>query len=395
MELREQRALHIAATTALAPDRGRWKVPSQSGNGNYVCLVTADGSWTCSCPDFEERLAPCKHVMAIEITMRRETKSKGGEFSETVKITYSQNWKAYNGAQCNEKRLFMKLLADLCSGIEQPEQTGGRPRLPLADVVLSHIYKCYIGRSARRFTSDLTEAADKGIIDSPMSYNSILRYGKDADLTPILAALVEQSSLPLTNVETEFAIDSTGFGTSNLRTWFSTKHGREITSREWCKLHAMVGVRTHIVTAVNVTGPNVNDAPQLPALTDATARNFTMRDVSADKGYSSKANAAAIEAVGATPFIAFKHNTVTPPEGTAWSRMYHYFAFKRDEYLDHYHQRSNVETAFMMIKAKFGENLLTKTETAQTNEVLGKVICHNICCLIQAMYELGIDPKFN
>jgi hypothetical protein len=28
------------------------------------------------------------------------------------------------------------------------------------------------------------------------------------------------------------------------------------------------------------------------------------------------------------------------------------------------------------------------------NEVLAKFVCHNICCVISAVYELGIDPTF-
>jgi len=28
------------------------------------------------------------------------------------------------------------------------------------------------------------------------------------------------------------------------------------------------------------------------------------------------------------------------------------------------------------------------------NEVLCKIICHNICCLIQETHELGIDTVF-
>jgi hypothetical protein len=28
------------------------------------------------------------------------------------------------------------------------------------------------------------------------------------------------------------------------------------------------------------------------------------------------------------------------------------------------------------------------------NEVLCKILCHNLCCLIQAMHELGIKPDF-
>ena len=34
-------------------------------------------------------------------------------------------------------------------------------------------------------------------------------------------------------------------------------------------------------------------------------------------------------------------------------------------------------------------------EEFQTNEVLGKVIAHNLCVLVQAFHELGIDPTFD
>ncbi|MGC2237087.1 MAG: hypothetical protein WA584_13050 [Pyrinomonadaceae bacterium] len=47
-----------------------------------------------------------------------------------------------------------------------------------------------------------------------------------------------------------------------------------------------------------------------------------------------------------------------------------------------------------MIKAKFGDSLRSKTETALINETLAKVVCHNICVLITSMHELGLKPKF-
>ena len=77
-----------------------------------------------------------------------------------------------------------------------------------------------------------------------------------------------------------------------------------------------------------------------------------------------------------------------------WSKMFHYYNFNRTEFLDHYHKRSNVETTFSMIKAKFGGSVRSKTTAAQVNEVLMKIVCHNICVLIQSMYELGITPLF-
>jgi hypothetical protein len=74
--------------------------------------------------------------------------------------------------------------------------------------------------------------------------------------------------------------------------------------------------------------------------------------------------------------------------------MYHYYSFRRDEFLTHYHKRSNVESTFSMIKAKFRDYVRSKTDVAMTNEVLCKILCHNICCVIQSMYELGIEPTF-
>jgi transposase len=74
--------------------------------------------------------------------------------------------------------------------------------------------------------------------------------------------------------------------------------------------------------------------------------------------------------------------------------MFFYYSFKRDEFLAHYHKRSNVETTFSMIKSKFGERLRSKTETAQMNEALCKVLCHNLCVVIQSMYELNVTPEF-
>ena len=66
----------------------------------------------------------------------------------------------------------------------------------------------------------------------------------------------------------------------------------------------------------------------------------------------------------------------------------------QEQFMESYHKRSNVETTFSMIKAKFGDRLRSKTQTAQINEALCKVLAHNLCVLIQSIYELGIEPTF-
>jgi hypothetical protein len=53
-----------------------------------------------------------------------------------------------------------------------------------------------------------------------------------------------------------------------------------------------------------------------------------------------------------------------------------------------------VETAFSMIKGKFGDSVRSKSDIGPLNEVLCKVLCQNICVIIQAIHESGTDPTF-
>jgi len=74
--------------------------------------------------------------------------------------------------------------------------------------------------------------------------------------------------------------------------------------------------------------------------------------------------------------------------------MYDFFILHREEFMQHYHKRSNAETVFSMIKRNFGVNVRSKKDIAQTNEVLCKALCHNIVVLIHEMFELGIAVRF-
>ncbi len=80
-------------------------------------------------------------------------------------MTQTRHWTAYNAASCEEKRRFVALLADLCSGVPTVRLPGvGRPRLPLKGMLFAAAYKVYVGFSSRRFTSDLRDAFVDGHI---------------------------------------------------------------------------------------------------------------------------------------------------------------------------------------------------------------------------------------
>jgi transposase/predicted nucleic acid-binding Zn finger protein len=405
MNLREQKGIAIASKTVLKKDGNLWLVPSQSGQGKYK--VNTDEQ-SCSCPDFDFRGEACKHMFAVRYTIEKIEKTKttvkeNGKttVTETVKVTrktYKQEWPAYNMAQTQEKAQFQYLLHQLCQGIGEPAQHRGRPRLPLEDMIFAMAFKVYSTFSGRRFMSDMRHAHGRGYVSKLPSYNSIFRYFENEMLTPHLLMLIEESSLPLQAIERDFAVDSSGLANSRFVQWMHAKYSEPhlIEKKDWIKLHLMCGVKTNIVTAVEITEKYVGDSPRFKALVDTTAQNFVMNEVSADKAYLSSDNLKAVVGHAATPYIPFKANSVTNlrRHSELWKRMYHYFSYNQEKFMQSYHKRSNVESTFHMIKSKFGDGLRSRTKTAQINEALCKVLCHNICCLIQSMYELGLKPKF-
>jgi transposase len=401
VDARKQRGLEIAALARIDKKNGIYLVPSVTNPRPTKYQVRYHKeSPSCTCEDHNIRHCRCKHIYAVEYFRARELHPDGTEtITEAIAVTktrktYPQNWAAYNTAQCSEKATFQKLLADLCKGLVTPEQSGrGQRRLAMSDAVFAAVFKIYCTMSARRFTSDLCDAQAKGYIDKVPHFNSVLNYLESDEVTPILLALIEKSSLPLRSVESQFAVDSTGFAYSRFVRWYDIKYNRFSAEQQWVKAHICTGTHTNVITAAEIHERDSHDAPILPSLVQTTAKNFKMDEVSADKGYSSRANHDAIEGVGAKPFIMFKDHT-TGGVGGLFAKMFHYFQFNRENFLAHYHRRSNVESTMMMVKTKFGDSVRSKTEVAAKNEVLAKFLCHNICCVIQSMHELGIEPVF-
>jgi transposase len=401
MQPREAKGLALAANVQPHRQDNFYIVPSQTGSKSYTVNLNIDPP-TCTCADYAERKRECKHIFAARYSLQRER----GEQLPTPpppqpKPTYKQVWPAYNLAQTNEKAKFQELLYDLTRDVEEmPRKSiAGRKRLPLGDMIFCAAFKTYALFSGRRFISDVREAQQRGYVSHTPHFNSIFNYLELPEMTAHLKQLIVLSALPLKAIEMDFAADSSGFTTGRFVRWFDVKHGGVEDWHDWVKVHMMCGVKTNIVTAVEVSERYANDSPYYKPLLEATARSgFQMKEVSADKGYDSFNNRRLTLIKGAIPYIPFREGEKNKPsasgKGELWKRMYHFYKFNSEEFYRHYHKRSNSESTFSMIKAKFGERIRCQTATGQINEVLCKVLCHSLCCVIQSMYELGIEPTF-
>ena len=358
-----------------------FKVKSQSGNGFYGVKATETGMM-CDCPDFVYRGGKCKHIMATRYYLEVEKDTPQGTVIEKVHLTYTQAWNAYNEAQKAEVHLFDELLKDLVKAVPEPEQTMGRPRLTLQETLFCAIQKVYSQLSSRCAFSLFQNATEKGQISHAPYFNLPSALFNKPEMTPILHELVSLSALPVAGLESDFSVDSTGFRTTCFSAYNGVKHGQK-KEHQWVKAHLCAGVKTNIVAVVAITEANGGDSPQFGPLVKKTAEGFSINEVSADLAYSSKLNLQLVANAGGKAYIPFKKNVTGKSRGsTLWSKMYHYFRLNRDEFLDHYHKRSNIEATNAAIKRKFGETLKSKNPVAQVNELLAKIVAYNLTVVI-------------
>ena len=397
LDAREERGRQIAKRGGIRQIGSRYAVPSQSGaSGGYLVDLVEE---SCTCPDYELRRKQCKHVHAVYTWIAWSADvSADGSVTETVTVkrkTFKRDWSAYNEAQTCEGIYVERLLRALCDGIDEPARKAGpgRKPIPLKDAAFAAVAKVYGCKSQRRAQSDLADSVDKGNLGRVSHFNAISDFLGNESSTAILVSLIEESAKPLAALENgQFAIDSTGFSTVTYDRWFDQKHGKLCAKHPWVKLHVAVGTVTHAITGVKVSPEG--DCPQLPDLLAQTMKNFAVREMSADKAYSSKDNFETLDRFGVEAFIPFKINAVMDPKCETWTRHLSEFLFNQDKFLPHYHRRSNVETVMWMLKSKLGGSVRSKTPIAQMNEVLCKCLCHNLACLVQAIFTAGLAPRF-
>jgi transposase len=316
-----------------------------------------------------------------------------------VKKQYPQDWPAYDAAKTNEDVLFKQLLSELlllAVKVETGKRTG-RKGFDTRTKIFCMCIKAYYKSDLRKTTSILRELQHVNIIGKAPSYKSIDNFLNDHALNKLLDQLILITALPLACVERTAAMDSTGMSVRKYDSWQQAKWGTQ-TERTRCfrKLHAVVGCKTNIFISAEVTLKTVSDVTMLPTVVSDKPQHFDMEDFVADKAYSSRAVYEFLHDLGLTTFIPFKKTSSSTPKGSkTWKEMFEFFRDCPEEYLERYHQRSNVETCFHMLKQRFGHQLMTRNFVANQNEIKVRVLCHNLTVLIQEAAELGIVPRFD
>lgn len=432
----EQRAgIEIAnryyLVSKLHEDRVRWVVPD-GPDMDPLRVVTLDPE-SCTCETYARREGRegygrcCRHIFAVLIDNARSEHGDLALLDELPFVVSDRRPKlrrtAADGSPMpplplptvKERRIakrskhhrhravdvacethLPRLLYELCRYIpdwEEKRQGGGRPPVPLSDIVFCCVYAAALDVPSRELPPHLEAAKAAGYITTAPFPNIILKYTRDPNVWPYFRRLIVHTAVQFRDIDRYFAIDSTKMYFGRLLTRRPKSTG-DVIRRDRVKLHAVCGLRSLAFAAVAVSEKDSHDGNYLIPLVGETVERFTkVAGVCADGSYSWNSNFEYLEEVGAFPFLDFREDS-TGKSGVSRNRWLEFSRNYPDTWEKWQKRRLRIEAAWKGMKDKFGRKVPGKTPDAAEGGVLCKVVCHNLRRVINGAYQFGIKPDF-
>src|SRR3989344_8882564 len=169
------------------------------------------------------------------------------------------------------------------------------------------IWRKFPNLSVRRARGFLLLLKKSGIIrmDIPC-FKTLSNYNERNSLQIILDKLIEESSKPLSVIESDFATDMTGIRTTLFTSWFSIRAKKKTRRRDHVRDHITAGLKSMIVPAVDIRVNEGEDGIIMREHVDKVHENFIINDWSGDTKYWSKKNCDKIADNGGSPYFKGK-----------------------------------------------------------------------------------------
>jgi len=321
--------------------------------------------------------------------------------------TTKRDWFEYNEAKTRRFQTFLSLLLLILDTVPLPSLYKGRGRkpTPTRDILICLSLKIYYKISYRDLIGELKQHKKELGLEKVPHFNTLRRYMVDPRITVMLGILLVFLLQPIATLETVFASDATGFGTSRKSEYFTVvvnsqarkdaknkKLLQKKKKKDFVKLHITIGTFSQMVVCAVSTIGKRTDSTQLETMVKMVSSIFKIKEWLGDAGYLSRKACNLVSKQHGIPFFWPKSNSTAKSRGSyAWSNMITMFKNNLEFFKKHYHQRSKVESVFSVIKNYFGSTVFSRCIGGQLNELLFKVLAYNLCRLGEVAFYMKID----
>lgn len=177
------------------------------------------------------------------------------------------------------------------------------------------------------------------------------------------------------------AIDGTGISLDNASPHYCKRIGKKYHKRPFLKLSVIVEIKHYLILQFKVRKKARHDLIDAYPMVKKLAKNYQPEAFYGDRGYDAeKLFKLVFEELGAYPLILQKRLDVPKHRRKGRYRKETIDVFDYGEYL----QRNKVETAFSILKRKFGFSIKSKDVKNQKVEAMCRIVAYNIDRMLEA-----------
>jgi hypothetical protein len=314
------------------------------------------------------------------------------------------------------KRSFDALARAIATPMRTNSYRGGRQSAPDSSRASALVAKVACGLSASEMVSEYERMIESGtlMLRRPPSENTITGWMNDERLTPVLNEFLRITSTVFREREIGAMVDSSKVSQ------LMTAHYKEVEynnhdkrpGADWMKCHALVGVETLVVMAVEFSGSRgvgTHDINFLKPLVETGLETFPLKFLLGDKAYLSAEILAWLEARGMRAVIPIKKGWFAAGKATKNEALMHlvkwFNANENRDFHEIYRLRPKVECLFSLLKRMAGNYCWSRGRkrevdnadtpcTAWMNEMLCKFIYLNLSATVDLEEATGVKIDY-
>src|SRR3989338_5828070 len=231
-------------------------------------------------------------------------------------------------------------------------------------------------------SDNITLRAYLGLNKLP-EYTTLIKFAKRLP-TAIFDKLMTAFSKCIEQPE-KVAIDGTGISLDNASPHYCKRIGKPYKKRPFLKLSVIVEIKYYLILQFKVRKKTRHDLIDAYPIVKKLAKNYQPEAFYGDRGYDAeKLFKLVFEELGAYPLILQKRLDVPKHRRKGRYRKETIEVFDYGEYL----QRNKVETAFSILKRKFGFSIKSKNVKMQKVEAMSRIIAYNIDRMMEAVKQV-------
>jgi len=296
-----------------------------------------------------------------------------------AEVLRSRGWSEYEAWIRHEKALCFQMLRELLDEFPtwQNRKHFGRPAADERDILGALVLRQFLRVPFSKLPEAMEDFQEVLRFQAIHQRSTLTEKNRSRRFQQLLRRFFEFVVQKLGPRSSILITDATGFS-NYMRAWRDASYEDRATNN-WIKAHCIIERETGLFVRVEFTPGRVHESQVFRTLWESLPPNVRPRRSLADAAFVGNDCLEAVRDAGATPMHAIKSNARHHSVPTTdYQKLVNFATHWPNRYAQLGAPRKEIEGAFGQTKTIFGYRLTCHKQTARENEIIAKLLGHNI-----------------